>query len=184
MQHFTPLYQDLARSRRHRAGGRWSIDETYVKVAGAPCSVFRAIDELGQVLDVYVSRTRDTEAATLFLARAVEETGVRPHTATTDKAAIYPPALAAVLPDVTHRAGKAEQQAIERDHQHLKGRYRPMRGFTALRCAQTVCAGHGFMRNLRDGFYRLGVIMADPRISRAPRLMLAWDELTQLLQAA
>jgi len=184
VQHFTPLYQDLARSRRHRAGAMWSIDETYVKVAGAPCYVFRAIDELGQVLDVYVSRTRDTEAATLFLARAVEETGVRPHTATTDKAAIYPPALAAVLPGVAQRAGKAEQQAIERDHQHLKGRYRPMRGFKALRCAQTVCAGHGFVRNLRDGFYRLGVIMADPRIPRPPRLMLAWDELTQLLQAA
>jgi len=184
VQHFTPLYQDLARSRRHRAGAMWSIDETYVKVAGAPCYVFRAIDELGQVLDVYVSRTRDTEAATLFLARAVEETGVRPHTATTDKAAIYPPALAAVLPGVAQRAGKAEQQAIERDHQHLKGRYRPMRGFTALRCAQTVRAGHGFVRNLRDGFSRLGVIMADPRIPRAPRLMLAWDELTQLLQAA
>ena len=184
VQHVTPLYRDLARSRRHHAGGIWSIDETYVRVAGAPCSVFRAIDEPGQVLDVYVSRTRDTEAATLFLTGAREETGVRPHIATTDKAAISPPALAAVLPGVTHRAGKAERQAIERDHQRLKGLYRPMRGFTALRCAQTVRAGHGFVRNLRDGFSRLGVIMADPRIPRAPRLMLAWDELTQLLQAA
>ena len=179
-----PALPEPARSRRHRVGGRWSIDETYVKVAGAPCYVFRAIDELGQVLDIYVSRARDTEAATLFLTRAMEETGVRPHTATTDKAAIYPPALAAVLPDVTHRAGKAEQQAIERDHQHLKGRHRSMRGFKQLRCAQTVCAGHGFLRNLRDGFYRLGIVLGDPRIPRGPRPMLAWDEITQLLQAA
>ena len=184
VQRFTPPYRDLARSRRHRAGGMWSIDETYVKVAGAPCYVFRAIDELGQVLDVYVSRTRDTEAATLFLTRAMGETGVRPHTATTDKAAIYPPALAAVLPEVMHRAGKAKQQAIERDHQRLKRRYRSMRGFKQLRCAQTACAGHGFLRNLRDGFYRFGIVLGDPRIPRGPRLMLAWDEITHLLQAA
>jgi len=184
VQHVTPLYQDLARSRRHRAGHTWSIDETYVNVAGASCYVLRAIDEPGQVLDGYVSRSRDTEAASLFLARAVEETGVRPHTATTDKAAISPPALAAVLPEAAHRAGKAEQHAIERDHQRLKGRYRPMRGSTALRCAQTVRAGHGFVRNLRDGFYRIGLVMGDPRIPQAPRQMLAWDDLTRLLLAA
>jgi len=88
------------------------------------------------VLDVYFSRARDTEAETLSLTRAVEETGVRPHSATTDKAAIYPPALAALLPEVPHRAGKAEQQATERDHQHLKGRYRSMRGFKQLRCVR------------------------------------------------
>jgi transposase, IS6 family len=109
---------------------------------------------------------------------------VRPHTATTDKAAIYPLALQRVLPVVLHIAGKAEQQRIERDHQHLKGRYRSIRGFKMLHSAQTVCAGHGFVRNLREGFYRLGVILADPRIPQTPRLMQAWDEITDHLRAA
>jgi transposase-like protein len=183
VQHFTPLYQEAARCHRHRVRGKWSIDETYVKVAGVPCYVFRAIDDLGQVIDVYVSRTRDAEAATHFLRQALEQTEVCPPTAMTDKAAIYPPALQAVLPETRHRAGKAEQR-IEWDHQHLKGRYHAMRGFKMLRCAQTVCAGHGFVRNLREGFYRLGVIRADPRIPQAPRAMLAWDEITHHLQAA
>jgi transposase-like protein len=184
VQPFTPLYQEFARSHRHRPRGKWSIDETYVKIAGIPCYVFRAIDDLGQVVDVYVSMTRDTAAAVLFLTRAVEGTGVRPHTATSDKAAIYPPALQLVLPEALHRVGKADQQAIERDHQHLKGRYRSMRGFKRVHTAQTVCAGHGFVRNLREGYYRQGVIMADPRIPQTPRLMRAWDELTERLQAA
>jgi len=184
VQRFTPLYQGVARPHRHRPRGKWSIDETYVKVAGVPCYVFRAIDELGQVIDVYVSARRDTEAATWFLTQAMERTDCRPHTVTTDKAAIYPPALAIVLPEASHITGKAAQQAIERDHQHLKGRYRPMRGFKMRHCAQTVCAGHGFVRNLREGFYRLGIVPGDPRVRRAPRLMLAWDELTQQLQAA
>jgi transposase-like protein len=184
VQRFTPLYQEAARHHRHRVRGKWSVDETYVKVAGVSCYVFRAIDDLGQVIYVYVSPTRDTEAAIRFLGQAMESTGVRPETATTDEAAIYPPALQAVLPETRHRAGKAEQQGTERDHQHLKGRYRSMRGFKMLHCAQTVCAGHGFVRNLREGFYRLGIVMSDPRIPQAPRVMRAWDEITHQLQAA
>jgi transposase-like protein len=102
VQRFTPLYQEAAQAHRHAARGNWSIDETYIKVAGVPQYVFRAIDAHGQVLDVFVSPTRDAEAATTFLRRAVTETGVRPHRVTTDKAAIYPPALAVVLPEAEH----------------------------------------------------------------------------------
>lgn len=184
VQAFTPLYREAARSYRHPARDKWAIDETYIKVGGVAQYVFRALDERGQVVDVFVSPTRDTGAAVAFLEGAIAETEVRPHTVTTDKAAIYPPALAAVLPEVAHLAGKPEQQTVERDHQHLKGRYLPMRGFKQAPAAQIVCAGHGFMRNLRDGFYRLGLAAGDPRIPRAPRLMRAWDELTALLQAA
>lgn len=138
------------------------------------------------MIDVYVSLTRDTAAATAFLTLAVASTEVRAHTATTDKAPIYPPAFTAVLPEVAHLTGKIEQQAIERDHEHLKGRTACMRGFQTLPCAQTVCDGHGFMRNLRDGFYELAVPVGDPRqlLRQAPRLVRAWDELTRVLTAA
>jgi transposase, IS6 family len=60
VQHFTPLYKDAARPYRHRAGGRWAVDETYVRLAGRWVYAYRAIDEHGQVIDVYVSETRDT----------------------------------------------------------------------------------------------------------------------------
>lgn len=184
VQHFTPLYQEAARPRRRRVRQQWSIDETYIRIAGRWCYAFRAIDEDGQVIDVYVSPTRDTAAATTFLTRAIESTAVTPRLATTDKAAIYPPAFAAVLPEVKHIKGKMEQQRIERDHQHLKGRTRSMRGFQTLPCAQVVCAGHGFMRNLRNGFYDLGVPGSKVSLSQTPRLVRAWDELTLVLATA
>ncbi len=136
------------------------------------------------MIDVYLSDTRDTAATTAFFERAIAHTDVRPRLVTTDKAPTYPPALRTVVPEAEHIMGKAEQQAIERDHQHLKGRTRCMRGFQRLGCAQTVCDGHGFMRNLRDGFYRLGESTGDPRIPQAPRLARAWDDLTQILAAA
>jgi IS6 family transposase len=184
VQQFTPLYQEAARPRRRRVGQRWSIDETYIRIAGQWSYAFRAIDEDGQVIDVYVSPTRDTTAATTFLTRAVESTEVTPSLATPDRAAIYPPALATVLPEVEHITGKMAQQRIERDHQHLKGRTRSMRGFQTLPCAQVVCVGHGFMRNLRGGFYDLGCPGDETHLPQAPRLVRAWDELTLVLSAA
>jgi len=181
VQRFTPLYKEAARSHRHRVGVRWAVDETYIRLAGRWVYAYRAIDEHGQVIDVYLSETRDTAAATAFFAQAIARTDVRPYLVTTDKAAAYPPALGAVVPEAEHVTGKMEQQGIERDHQHLKGRTRSMRGFQQLGCAQVVCDGHGFMRNLRDGFYCLGESTGDSRI---PRLMRAWDDLTQRLAAA
>jgi transposase-like protein len=164
-------------------GRHWSIDETYIRIAGRWCYAFRAIDEEDQVIDVYVSPTRDRAAATTFLTRAVKSTEVTPVLATTDRAAIYPPTLNVVLPEVKHIRGKLSQQRIERDHQHLKGRTRSMRGFQRLACAQVVCQGHGFMRNLRSGFYEISTPGGDASIPQAPRLVRAWNKLTRVLSA-
>ena len=153
-------------------------------MAGRWVYAYRAIDEHGQVIDVYLSERRDTAAATTFFAQAIARTDVQPCLVTTDKAPTYPPALQAVVPEAEHRTGKMVQEDIERDHHHLKGRTRSMRGFQQLGCAQVVCNGHGFIRNLRDGFYRLGEPSGDPCIPHAPRLARAWDDLTQILAAA
>jgi len=54
---FTPLLAEAARPCRHQVGDRWRVDETSVKVAGRWRYVYRAIDQIGQVIDVYVSRS-------------------------------------------------------------------------------------------------------------------------------
>ena len=69
-----------------------------------------------------------------------------PRTVTTDKAAAYPPALAQVVPEVEHLRGKAEQQRIERDHQHLKGRLKVFRGGKTMGGAQRFCQAEGVKR--------------------------------------
>jgi IS6 family transposase len=43
------------------------VDETYVKVAGQWRYVYRAIDQFGQVIDVFISPRRDVKAARRFL---------------------------------------------------------------------------------------------------------------------
>jgi IS6 family transposase len=180
VREFTPLYQDAARAFRHAVGSSWSVDETYAKVAGKPVYVYRAIDGRGQVVDVYVSERRAATDAAAFFRRAIEATGIIPDEVTTDGAAAYPPALAAVLPGVLHETGKAIQQRIERDHQHLKGRLRPTRGFKTLARARVLCAGHAFLRNLRGGFYDLGRWIGAV-VSPQPPVVQAWAVLTESL---
>ena len=66
VRRFAPLLADAARPCRHVVGDRWRVDETYVKVGGRWRYVYRAIDQFGQVIDVFVSARRDTEAARRF----------------------------------------------------------------------------------------------------------------------
>jgi transposase-like protein len=184
VHHVAPLSRAAARPHRHGVGGAWSSDEPSRRITGRWCSAFRAFDEDGQVIDVSVSLTRDTEAAKGFLMRAVESTEVVPHVVTPDKAPSSPPAFTLVLPEVDHRTGKMEQQGIERDHHHLTSRTRCMRVLQTISCAQVVCEGHRSIRNLDHGFSRLGLPGGDPGGHRAPRLVRAWDELTVTVAAA
>ena len=103
-------------------------------------------------------------------------TGVRPTRVTSDKATCYPPALRALLPGAEHRSSKYLNNGLERDHQFLKGRVRPMRRFKETATASTFCRGHALIRNLGRGFSLLAT-GATPRL----RLATAWTALAAML---
>jgi transposase-like protein len=154
---FTPLLAEAARPCRHVAGDRWQVDETYVKVAGRWRYVYRAIDQFGQVIDVFVSPRRDTAAARRFFGRAIGTTRVTPIEVTTDRAAAYPAVVDDLLPAAWHRTDQYANNRIECDHGRLKVRLRPMRGLKQDRSATVMLAGHALVQNLRGGHYELEV---------------------------
>jgi transposase, IS6 family len=78
---------EAARPCRHRVGDRWFVDETYV--AGRWRYVYRAIDQFGQVIDVFMSTRRDAAAARRFFKRAISTTKVTPIKVVTDRAQAY-----------------------------------------------------------------------------------------------
>jgi transposase-like protein len=125
---FTPLLADAARPCRHLVGDRWQVDETYVKVAGRCRYVYRAIDQFGQVIDVFLSPRRDTKAAHRFFERAIGTTKIAPAEVTTDQAPVYPAVLEDLLPAARHRTDQYANNRVECDHGRLKARLRPMRG--------------------------------------------------------
>ncbi|MFT4864746.1 MAG: IS6 family transposase [Ilumatobacter sp.] len=65
VQRFTPLVIDVARPCRRSVGDRWHVDETSVKVAGVRRSVYRAVDQRGEVIEILGSERRGFVAARL-----------------------------------------------------------------------------------------------------------------------
>jgi transposase-like protein len=156
VQHFTPLLVDAARPCRHTTGDRWFVDETYVKVAGAWRYVYRAVDQHGQVIDVYLSRRRDSGAARRFFAAALRAHGA-PAEVATDSAPVLAHVIAELLPAAFHHTQQNVNNRVECDHGRLKARLRPMRGLKTDRTARVIIGGHAFLQNLRGGHYELGV---------------------------
>ena len=147
------------------------MDETDVKVAGRWVYPSRAIDPVGQVLDVLVSTKRDRAATRRFFTRALQH-GPRPTEVSTDRAPTYPRVVDELLPAARHVTEQYANNPIEADHGRLKARLRPMRGLNRLRSARVISTGHAFVQNLRRGHYELGVD-AEPR----HRLPAAFAEL-------
>jgi transposase-like protein len=176
VRRFTPLLADAARFARHRVGDRWHVDETYVKVAGRWVYLYRAVDQFGQVIDVYASTRRDSEAARRFFDRAKTTTGVVPSEVITDRAPTYPRVLDEMWPTAWHHAEQYANNRIEADHSQLKRRLRPMRGIKTMTGLRVVAAGHAFVQNLHRGHYETA---ADEPAGR--RLALAFTELAKAI---
>ena len=176
VQHFTPLVVDAARPCRHAVGGRWFVDETYVKVSGVWRYVYRAVDQHGQVIDVYVSARRDIGAARRFFTAALTAHGT-PEEVVTDLARALEHVIDELLPAAFHNTEQYANNRVECDHGRLKARLRPMRGLKTDPTARVIIRGHAFMQNLRRGHYELGV---DAR-NRHLRVAAAFDELAQAI---
>jgi transposase-like protein len=156
VQRFTPLLADAARPCRHAVGDRWCVDETYVKIAGRCRYVYRAIDQYGQIIDVYVSVTRDTRAARRFFTTALGAHG-EPTEVVTDRAGTLLAVVDELMPALFHDTVRYANNRIEADHARLKARLRPMRGLKRDHSARVIMRGHAFMQNLRRGHYELGI---------------------------
>lgn len=156
VQRFTPVMVGAAQPCRHVVGNRWSVDETYVKVAGRWRYVYRAVDEYGQIIDVCVSARRDTRAALRFFTAALRAHGA-PVEVVTDRAPALRAAIDELVPAVFHNTEQYANNRIECDHGRLKARLRPMRGLKRDRSARVIMRGHALMQNIRRGHYELGI---------------------------
>ena len=126
VQRFTPILIDVADPCRHHVSDRWFVDESYVKVAGVWRYVYRAIDDHGQVIDVFVSKRRDTVAARRFFTAMIRDHG-QPSEVVTDRAAALAKAIGELAPDALHNTVQYANNRVEADHGRLKARLRPMR---------------------------------------------------------
>jgi putative transposase len=138
---FAPLITEQLRTRRRgKAGHSWYVDETYLKVDGKWCYLYRAIDRDGNLVDSMLSKKRDMVAAKRFFKQAKEVTGCTPQRVTTDGYDAYPRAIRRVLGrKVAHRTSRYLNNGMEQDHRGIKQRYYPMHGFGSFQAASRFC---------------------------------------------
>jgi putative transposase len=137
-ERFAPLLADqIRRKRKGKVGRRWYVDETYLKVKGKWCYLYRAIDRDGNLVDSMLSPTRDMDAAQRFFLSARSMVNSVPTQVTTDGHGSYPSAIRETLgAKVKHRCSAYMNRRIERNHRAIKQRYYPMLGFGSLPSAQ------------------------------------------------
>ena len=148
-----PMMGDALRKGRHSSrlgsGVSWHVDETYLKVRGRWCYLYRAIDRDGNLIDAMLSEHRDMKAAKAFFRSAMATMGFRPDRVTTDGHGSYPRAIRSVLgKTVRHRTSAYMNNRLEQDHRGIKGRIRCMRGFKSHDAAHRFCREHGELRDL------------------------------------
>lgn len=147
-----PLLADELRQRRHgkrgTRGRHWHVDETYLKVRGRWCYLYRAIDRDGNLVDTMLSKHRDMAAAQAFFRSARAATGVTPERITTDGHGSYPRAIRSTLGRrIVHRTSAYKNNRLEQDHRGVKGRAQCMRSFKGFTAAERFCRGYDELRN-------------------------------------
>jgi transposase-like protein len=148
------------RVRRHlkTTNDSWRVDETYVKVKGQWMYLYRAVDSEGNIIDFYLSESRDKQAAKRFFNKALATSHIcKSRIITVDKNPAYPVAIQELKEEksipkgIQIRKVKYLNNIVEQDHRFIKKRIRPMLGLKSFRTAKRIIAGIEAMHMIKKG---------------------------------
>ncbi len=137
--HYSPQLEAAFRRKRKRAGNRWRMDETYIKVNGQWKYYYRAIAKQGQTIDFLLTAKRNTQAALRFLKKAINENR-KPSLVNIDQSGANNAGLKQLNREhktlIKIRQCKYLNNIIEQDHRRIKRLTRSMLGFKNFYAAQ------------------------------------------------
>ena len=145
---FGTLYT-LRLKRNHRGfGDTFYIDEVFVKINGKQHYLWRAVDQDGEVVDVFLQAKRDGAAAKRFFRRLLRSHGGEPRKIVTDKLRSYGVAHRELMPEAIHSTEQYENNRAEQSHEATRVRERGMRKFKSTRQAQRFVTAHAAVQNM------------------------------------
>lgn len=145
---FGAIYTRRLKRKHQGYGDTFFIDEVFVKIGGKQRYLWRAVDQDGDVVDVYLQVKRDGAAAKRFLRRLLRSSGTEPRKIVTDKLRSYPVAHREVMPGSIHSTEQYENNRAEQSHEATRVRERGMRRFKSMVQAQRFVAAHAAVQNL------------------------------------
>ena len=148
---FGPLFAaDIRRQRVSRMRGfrhwRWHLDEMYVKLNGEMVYLWRAVDHEGEVLESYVTKTRDKAAALTFMKKALKRHG-RVAAITTDGLRSYKAAMKDLGCGDKQEVGRWANNRVENSHLPFRRRERAMLRFRQMKSLQKFASVHASLHN-------------------------------------
>ncbi|WP_055662139.1 IS6 family transposase, partial [Jannaschia seosinensis] len=147
---FGPLLAGEIRKRRieglKSSRWRWHLDEMFVKINGEQHYLWRAVDHEGEVLESFVTKTRDKKAALKFLRKAMKKHG-RADVLVTDKLRSYGAALKDLGMADRQETGRWLNNRAENSHLPFRRRERAMQRFRRMRSLQKFAAVHASVSN-------------------------------------
>jgi len=148
---FGPMFASEIRKRRiqgmRSSHWRWHLDEMFVKINGEQYYLWRAVDHEGEVLESFVTKTRDKKAALKFLKKTMKKHG-RADVFVTDKLRSYGAALRELGADDRQETGRWKNNRAENSHLPFRRRERAMLRFRRMRSLQKFAAVHASVYNL------------------------------------
>jgi transposase-like protein len=161
VQRYGPELEQRVRRHLKPTNKSWRVDETYVRVQGRWCYLYRAIDSCGATIDFLLSAARDAEAAKRLLRQALSDPAhPQPRVINTDKAPIYGAAIPDLKKEGTlrrrcrHRPVQYLNNILEQDHRAIKRRVNAKQGFRELEAAGRTLQGYEAINMLRKGQVR------------------------------
>ena len=145
---FGPKYAKRLRRRHQGYGDTFYVDEVFVRIQGKQHYLWRAVDQDGEVVDVFLQSRRDGKAAVRFFKRLLRVSGDEPRRIITDKLRSYGVAHRDVTPDATHDTSQYANNRAELSHQPTRARERGMRKFKSARQAQRFLNTQAAVYNL------------------------------------
>ena len=170
---FGPTYARRSRRAHRGYGDTFFLDEVFVKIQGKQQYLWRAVDQDGKVVDVFLQARRDGKAAKRFFRRLLKRHGDEPRKIVTDKLRSYGVAHRELSPEAIHDTSQYANNRAELSHQPTRVRERGMRRFKSRRQAQRFLDVHAAVYNL----FNLGRHLISARHYRELRhdAIASWD---------
>ena len=163
---FGSKYAARLRRRHQGYGDTFYIDEVFIKIDGKQHYPWRAVDQDGEVVDVFLQKRRNAKAAKRFFQRLLKQHKGEPRKIVTDKLRSYDVVHRELIPESIHDKSQYANNRAELSHQPTRVRERGMRKFKSVKQAQRFLNVHSAVYNL----FNLGRHLVSAKTYRLFRL--------------
>jgi putative transposase len=148
---FGPMFASEIRRKRVQnmrqfTHWKWHLDEVFVRINGKQKYLWRAVDHEGEVLESYVTETRDKVAALKFIKKAMKRHG-RTRAIVTDRLRSYGAALKQIGAADLQQTGRRLNNRAENSHLPFRRRERAMQRFRRMKTLQKFASVHTSVHN-------------------------------------